>query len=241
MTKAISFGAVMLPFALYLAACSDGPSAGDAVTPKHPGYGYVVFDVSTSARVHGADAYGQRARARAAQVVSELQLGDRLQLVEVGSLQSDRLVAHPMIKTGYRLSLAKARKQLAQQLEEVASRTRASGGDGTTNIIATLSNLQPDCASGRTDIKLLSDGVESSEAFDAGVALATGKPVTLPPPATPYLRGCRVEFIGFGMVSDGSEPGGQLLPVEELEALRKSWLVYMKAAGTSDVTFTSLI
>jgi len=193
------------------------------------------------ARVQGDDTFGKGVRSRAVEAIKPLKLGDRVQLVEAGSLQADRLVAHPLIATGYHLSLAKAGRELAGQMEEVAQRTRASGGDGTTNIIATLTNLHPDCTSGRSEIKIASDGVESSAAFDAGTALAAGKPVALPPPTTPFLRGCRVEFIGFGVVSDSSESGGQLLPSRELEGLRKGWLDYLTAAGASEVTFTSLI
>lgn len=241
MNKRLYFGAALLPLALALAACSGGASTGDDATPKHPAWLYVVDDVSSSARVQGDDLFGKGVRARAVEAVTQLKLGDRVQLIEAGSLQADRLVAHPLIKTGYHLSLAKAGRELGGQIEEVAQRTQASGGDGTTNIIATLTNLHPDCASGRTVIKIVSDGVESSDAYDAGTALAAGRSVTLPPPATPFLRGCRVEFIGFGVVSDSSESGGQLLPARELEALRKGWSDYLTAAGASDVTFTSLI
>lgn len=241
MNKKLHFGAALLPLALALSACSGGQPTADNATPKHPAWLYVIDDVSSSARVQGDDLFGRGVRARAVEAVTQLKLGDRVQLIEAGSLQADRLVAHPLIKTGYHLSLAKARRELAGQIEGVAQRTQASGGDGTTNIIATIANLKPDCASGRTDIKINSDGVESSAAFDAGKAMAQGKPVSLPPPATPFLRGCRVEFIGFGVVSDSSESGGQLLPSRELEALRKGWSDYLTAAGASEVTFTSLI
>jgi hypothetical protein len=241
MNKIPYLGAALLPLALALAACSGGAPSGDNTTPKHPSWLYVVDDVSSSARVQGDDAFGKSVRARAVEAVTQLKLGDRVQLVEVGSLQADRLVAHPLIKTGYKVSLAKAARDLTGQMEEVARQARASGGDGSTNIIATLTNLHPDCASGRTVIKIVSDGVESSTAYDAGMALSAGRPVALPPAATPYLRGCRVEFIGFGVVSDGSASGGQLLPARELEALRKGWSDYLTAAGASEVTFTSLI
>lgn len=241
MTKTPHLGAALLPVALFLAACSGGAPTGDNATPKHPAWLYAIDDVSSSARVQGIDVFGRGVRARAVDAVTRLKLGDRVQLVEAGSLQAERLVAHPLIKTGYRLSLAKAGRELAGQMEEVARRARASGGDGSTNLIATLTNLHPDCASGRSVVAIASDGVEASQAYNVGAALAAGKPVTLPPPATPYLRGCRVEFIGFGVVSDGSKSGGQLLPARELEALRKGWADYLKAAGASDVTFTSLI
>lgn len=241
MNKAISFGAVMLPFALSLAACSDGPSSSDAVMPKHPAYLYIVDDVSSSARVQADDPFGKGVRARAAEAVKQLEKGDRVQLVEAGSLEVDRLVAHPLIRTGHKVRLAKASRMLAGQLEDVARRTRASGGDASTNLMAALANLRPDCASDRSVIMIVSDGVESSAAFDAEKALASGKPVALPPPAAPFLRGCRVEFIGFGVLSNGSGAGGQLLPARELEALRKGWSEYLTAAGASEVTFTSMI
>lgn len=242
MKNAPYLGAALLPLALALAACSGGTPSGDNTKPpKHAAWLYVANDVSISARVQGDDAFGRGVRAHAVEAVTQLRLGDRVQLVEVGSLQADRLVAHPIIKTGYMVSLAKAARDLTGQMEEVARQVRASGGDGSTNIIATLTNLHPDCASGRTVIKIVSDGVESSTAYDAGTALSAGRPVALPPAATPYLRGCRVEFIGFGVVSDGSAHGGELLPARELEALRKGWSDYLTAARASEVTFTSLV
>lgn len=241
MNKAIFMGAAMLPIALSFAACSGKQPTDQTATPKHPAYLYIINDVSSSARVQADDPFGKGVRARAVEAVTQLRLGDRVQMVNAGGLQADRLVGYPLIKTGYPLSLAKAGRELGTQMEEVAQQVQTSGGDDTTNLIATVTNLRPDCASGRTEIKFVSDGMESSAAYDAGMALASGKPVTLPPPATPFLRGCRVEFIGFGVVSDGSTSGGQLLPTVELEALRKGWTEYLKAAGTSDVTFTSLI
>lgn len=235
------FGAALLPIALALAACSGGAPSGGNATPKHAAWLYVIADVSSSARVQSDDAFGKGVRARAVQAVTQLKPGDRVQLYEAGSLEADRLVAQPVIKTGYHLSLAKAGRVLAAQIEDVAQRARANGGDGSTNLIATLINLNPGCASGRSEIKFISDGMESSAVFDAEAALAAGKPVALPPPATPFLRGCRVEFVGFGVVSDGSASGGRLLPARKLEALRKGWSDYLKAAGASEVTFTSLI
>jgi hypothetical protein len=241
MTKAILTGAALLPIALFLAACSGEQTTGEAAPPKHPAYLYIVNDVSSSARVQADDAFGNGVRDRTVQAVTELKLGDRVQMVTVGGLQADRLVGYPLIKTGYRFSLAKAGRELARQMEEVAQQARASGGDGATNIIATLSNLSPNCASGRSEIKIVSDGMESSATYDVATELAAGKAVTLPPPTTTHLRGCRVEFIGFGVVSDGSKSGGQLLPAHELEALRSGWSEYLTGAGASDVTFTSII
>lgn len=243
MNKTIFIGAAMLPIALSLAACSGEPPKDGTTAPKHPAYLYIVNDVSSSARVQADDAFGKAVRARAAQAVKQLKPGDRVQLVNAGSLQADRLVAYPLIKTGYGLSLAKAGQQLAQQMDEVATSARASGGDDATNIIATLSNLRPDCASGRSEIKITSDGLEQSHAYSAVAAINAGKPIVLPPPSSgTSLKGCKIEFIGFAMVVDSAGTAA-LLPEVHLIALRKGWEIWLIRAGVapSDMTFTSLL
>ena len=242
MNKTIFIGAAMLPIALSLAACSGEPPQDGTAAPKHPAYLYIVNDVSSSARVQADDAFGKAVRARAVQAVTQLKPGDRVQLVNAGSLQADRLVAYPLIKTGYRLSLAKAGQQLAQQMDEVATSARASGGDDATNIIATLSNLHPDCASGRSEIKIASDGLEQSHAYSAVAAINAGKPVELPPPSGAYLKGCKIEFIGFSMVVDSAGTAA-LLPEAQLRSLRDGWTKWLTAAGVApeDMVFTSLL
>jgi len=229
--------AILMPFTLALAACSGSAPSGDK---QHAAALYVLVDVSSSSAAQGDDAFGKGVRNRVGDAVEKLKLGDSITVYELGSRTADRFVSHPTIASGYKLHLKAAGKQVVQQMQDIAAIYRAKGGDGGTNLLLTLQNLQPDCASGRSTILIVSDGVEESEAYSVSRPLATGKPVNLPSPSGPILQGCRVVFLGFGVSADASGTG-QVLPDTMLNALRKGWEKYLKEAGASEVTFTSLI
>ena len=229
-----------LPIALSLAGCSGSVPPGGKSGQQHAAALYVLDDVSSSSAAQGDDAFGAGIRNRVGTEVEKLKLGDSVTVYELGSRTAERFVAHPTITSGYTLKLKGARKRVVQQMEDIAATYRAKGGDGDTNLLLTLENLHPDCASGRSTIVIVSDGVEASEAYSASGALAAGKPVTLPAPSGPIFAGCRVVFLGFGVSADASG-SGQVLPAAMLSALRQGWEKYLRDAGASDVTFTSLL
>ncbi len=232
--------APLLPFFCTLAACSGSSPTENNPGSMHAAWLYVLDDVSSTSAAQGEDVFGAAVRNRVGDAVEKLKLGDSIAVYELGSRTAERFVAHPTITTGYKLHLKVARKRVVQQMQDIATTFRTKGGDGGTNLLLTLENLRPDCASGRSTILIVSDGVEESEAYSASKQLATGKPVNLPLPSGPILQGCRVVFLGFGVSADASGTG-HVLPDKMLNALRLGWEKYLKEAGAIEVTFTSLI
>lgn len=243
MNKLLAITSGLAPLALTLAACSGAPSSGDAQARQHAAHFYLLDDVSGSSAMQDDDAVGNAARRRAGEAVRELALGDAITVLEVGGRAADRFVAHPTITTGPQLRQAKASRKLVSRLEDIARRYQASGGDSGTNLLLALENLHPDCASGRSMIMIVSDGIESSDAYDAAAALHAGKPVMLPKPSGRFLRGCKLAFLGFGVSVDPTLGKGVILPEVQLAALRTGWVHYLTAAGIAPdaVTFTSLL
>ena len=192
-----------------------------------------------SSAIQGNDALGKAVRKRVADVVKEMEHGDRVTVLTVGGRDAENFVAYSTITTSARLWLPAAGRKVVAQLEDIARKHQASGGDGNTNLLLALDNLRPDCRSGRSMIMIVSDGIESSEAYDAAAALSAGKPVEMPPPSG-LLRGCMVELLGFGVVADGSG-STNILPDTKLRALRKGWESYLTSAQVAleDIAFTS--
>ena len=229
----------LTPVCLALAACSGSASPDTAKVPRYAAHLYVLSDVSESSALQGDDALGKAVRKRVADVVKEMELGDSVTVLTVGGRGAKNFVAYPTITTSTRLRLPAAGRKVVAQLEEIARNHQASGGDGNTNLLLALDNLRPDCRSGRSMIMIVSDGIESSEAYDAAAALSAGKPVAMPPPSG-LLRGCMVELLGFGVVADGAG-SSNLLPNAQLQALRKGWETYLTSAQVAleDISFTS--
>lgn len=241
MNNLLKLATCLTPVCLALAACSGSAPASEAKTQQYAAHLYIMSDVSGTSVVQGDDVVGNALRQRVADAVKAMELGDSVTVLEVGSRSAERFVARPTITTGPKLRQAAASRKVVAQMEDIASSYRANGGDGGTNLLLALDTLRPDCRSGRSVIMIVSDGIESSEAYDAVAALNAGKPVELPPPSG-LLRGCHLAFVGFGVAADGSGKGA-LLPEVHLRALRKGWEKYLTSAGVaaSDMTFTSRI
>jgi hypothetical protein len=224
---------------LALAACSGSVPPDAPKVPRHAAHLYVLSDVSLSSPVQGDDAIGKAVRKRVADVVKEMELGDSITVLTVGGRDAKNFVAYPMITTSPQLRLPAASRKVAAQLDEIARNHRANGGDGNTNLLLALDNLRPDCRSGRSMIMIVSDGIESSEAYDAAAALSAGKPVEMPPPSG-LLRGCMVELLGLGVVADSSG-NAAILPDAQLRALRKGWEQWLTRAQVAPeaIRFTS--
>lgn len=234
--------AFLLPFIIALAGCSSSPATTVAPKPTKAAHLYVIDDVSVSAETIANDVVAQAALRHVADEVKRLQLGDTITIYEAGARSAQRAIAHPPIVTDYKLRIPTASAMVDRQMREIAVRYRQEGGDGSTNLLLTLESVHPEC-SPRTAVVLVTDGVESSDAFAADHALAANQPVNLPPPSSKYLAGCRVVFLGFGLTGDTSFDGGQLLPARQLAALRKGWLTYLQSAGVrpEDIQFTSIL
>lgn len=224
---------------LALAACSGSAPPDAPKVPRYAAHLYVLSDVSESSALQGDDAVGKAVRKRVTDVVKEMELGDSITVLTVGGRDAKNFVAYPTITTSPQSRLHAASRKVAAQLDEIARNHRASGGDGNTNLLLALDNLRPDCRSGRSMIMIVSDGIESSEAYDAAAALSAGKAVEMPPPSG-LLRGCMVELLGFGLVADSSG-NASILPDAQLRALRKGWERWLTSAQVAleDIRFTS--
>lgn len=227
---------------LTLAACSGSASSDAAKAPHYAAQLMIMSDVSGSSAVQGDDVVGKAVRARIGEAVKAMALGDSSTIIEVGSLSAERFVTHPTITTTAQLRQAAAARKVTLQLEDIAAKQRANGGDGGTHLTMALASLQPDCRSGRSKIKIVSDGLEQSNAYSAVAAINAGKPVELPPPSGASLKGCKIEFLGFGMAVD-SAGTAVLLPEAQLRSLRDGWAQWLTAAGVApdDMVFTSLL
>lgn len=232
----------MTPIALTLTACSS-PAPVDPPIPHHAAHLYFGIDTSRSSRLLDNDRVGDGIRRHIADAVKSLALGDDVTVFEIGGLEASRFVAYPTIVTGYKLRQAAASRKVAAQMAEIAQRIRESGGDASTNLLLTLENLHPDCKSSRSVVVMVSDAIESSQAYDAGAALNAGRPVELPAPPAQFLQGCKIVFLGFGIVATANGGPVQVIPKNQLLALRTGWTQYLTAAGVApgDVTFTSLL
>jgi hypothetical protein len=242
MRNIFTLATCLTPAFLTLAACSGSAPTDAPNAPKFAAHLYVASDVSGTSAVQGTDVVGNAIRTRIADAVRAMALGDSVTVLEVGSLSAERFVAHPTITTNAQSRQAAAARKVVAQLEDIAVKYRANGGDGGTHLTMALANLQPDCRSGRSVIKVVSDGLEQSHAYSAVAALNAGKAIALPPPSGPFLKGCKVEFLGFGIAVD-SFGQAALLPEVHLTALRKGWERWLSSAGVapSDMAFTSLL
>jgi hypothetical protein len=242
MRNIFKLASCLTPLCVALAACSGSPSSEAPKAPQFAAHLYVLDDVSISSGVQGDDAVGKAVRARIGEAVKKLALGDSSTIVEVGSLSAERFVKHPTITTNAQLRQTAASRKVVTQLEEIAARHRASDGDGGSHLLMALTNLQPDCRSGRSVIKIVSDGLEESFGYSATSAISSGKSLELPPPPTAFLKGCKVEFLGFGMTAYGAGTS-IVLPEVQLRFLRDGWAKWLSAAGVapSDMVFTSLL
>lgn len=242
MNTLLKMATYLTPLCFTLAACSGAASTDAPKAPKFAAHLYVASDVSGTSAVQGDDVVGNAIRTRIADAVRAMALGDSVTVLEVGSLSAERFVAHPTITTNAQSRQAAAARKVVTQLEEIAAKYRADGGDGGTHLTMALANLQPDCRSGRSVIKVVSDGLEQSHAYSAVATLNAGKAITLPPPSGAYLKGCKVEFLGFGMAVDSAGTAA-LLPEAHLRSLRDGWTTWLLSAGVApdDIVFTSLL
>jgi hypothetical protein len=242
MNNLLKLATCIAPACLALAACSGSASSDAPKAPQYAAHLYVLDDVSGSSAVQRDDVVGKAVRARIGEAVKTLALGDSTTIVEVGSLSAERFVTHPTITTNAQLRQAAAARKVVAQMEAIALNYRANGGDGGTHLTMALANLKPDCRSGRSVIKIVSDGLEQSHAYSAVAAINAGKPIVLPPIPGASLKNCRVEFLSFGMAVDSSGKAA-LLPEAQLRSLRDGWVQWLTSVGVapSDMVFTSLL
>ncbi len=242
MRNIFTLATCLTPAFLTLAACSGSAPSEAPKAPQFAANLYVLDDVSGSSAVQGDDVVGKAVRARIGDAVKAMSLGDSTTIVEVGSLSAERFVTHPTVTTNAQMRQSAAARKVTAQLEDIAAKHRANGGDGGTHLTMALANLQPDCRSGRSVIKIVSDGLEQSHAYSAVAAINAGKPIVLPSPSGASLKNCKIEFLGFGMAIDSAGTAA-LLPEAQLRSLRDGWVQWLSAAGVApeDIVFTSLL
>lgn len=244
MTKTAPF---MLRFAMFLAmlslaGCGQGGNNPAGTTPQ-AAVTTIGFDVSASTAFIKHPPYGDAAIRRVGEALREQQLGDKVRVLTMGSRTNDRAVQALALASDRRLRLPALHRQVEARLSELLAENRQTGGDGSTNILFALENAQPECTP-RSKVVIVSDGIEESESYSVGAALASGQPVQLPPPSRRYLDGCEVEFIGIGIAAPTVNGQSlETLPNAQLQALIAGWRDYLVAAGASPaaIRFTSIL
>lgn len=202
-----------------------------------------IIDVSASVAAINDSTYADRAVTLLGQEIEKLKTGDGIQTLLVGDRSIEKSGGSQLVKTGIRKRVKTARKEVEQFIRNALANQRQSGGDDSTNILYYLENAHPVCSS-RSKIVILSDGIEDSDAYSASAALRQGKPITLPAPSTPYLKGCTITFIGIGVSpKSGAGAKAETLSNAQVQALIGGWSAYFQSAGVSaaDIRFTTIV
>lgn len=235
-------GFALVGLALAVGGCRDTQAATDQPKPQ-AAVTTIAADVSGSTAFINAPDYRNAAVAQVGTMVAKQKLGDAFRIIAFGSRTTDRAVDLLSVSSGYKRRLPAVRKQIEAALRELFETSHKAGGDGTTNLLYTLENAQPVCTP-RSRVVILSDGIEDSDGYSASAALAAGKPVQLPGPATPsYLKGCSITFIGIGVAPLAKQSGAETLPSAQVDALTTGWREYFEKAGVNpaDIRFQSIL
>jgi hypothetical protein len=156
--------------------------------------------------------------------------GDRVVAITIGRRDTENSVADEV--TIDRQNRPAAVAGLLQR--EIANMPRrADERQGATNILFQVQNGNFKC-SPRSIVWIVSDGIESSDAFlDVG-GLLSGM-AHLPDPKGKPLEGCnRIVFLGLGMTAKDAP---QLSPAQ-IEALKTEWTRWSVAAGAKPEAIT---
>jgi hypothetical protein len=230
--------------ALSLATAGCGETEKEAAAPTPQAAVVTIgFDVSGSTANIKSPSYGDAAIKRVGDAVMGQILGDKFRVVAIGSRTNNRAVQALSLASDRRLRLPAVRTQVEARLTELLAENRQNGGDGSTNILFALENAHPECTP-RSEVVIVSDGMEDSESYSVAAALAAGQPVQLPPPSQRYLTGCAIEFIGIGIAAPTVNGQSQeTLPNAQLQALIAGWRDYLVAAGVEPdaIRFTSIL
>jgi len=234
-------GAALLPLVVILAGCSSH-AARDEQPKSQAAEVTIKVDGSGSTALIAAPAYADAIVRRAGDEVMRAQLGDSVRITNFGDRRVDNAVPVLSLKSGYRLRLPALRKQVEASLADLMAKNRASGGQGQTDIVYSLSTSNITCTP-RSKIVILSDMIQHDAKVDLGRDLAEGKALSLPKPASPFLTGCSVVVLGIGMAPFGGAKNAQTLPADQVQKLTAVWRDYFEAAGVrpEDMSFTSAL
>ena len=216
----------------------------EGATAGHPKAAVLTAfaDVSLSTAAVNDPAYATRVSELVGRDYSRSHIGDLARVVVVGDRSAAHAASTILIASGYSQRIPTAQRKLVAALESTFQQYRGSQGEETTNLLYSLENSRPFCTPG-SRVVLISDGVESSDNYSASEPLASGKPVNLPAPSGPYLRGCTAAIYGLGMSADGRGGSPQALPNRQLAALEAGWRAYFTEAGVrpEDISFASIL
>lgn len=222
-----------------LTGCSQPDRSAATSEPKEAAAFTVLPDLSLSPAAISDPSYAARLVEEVGRRFGQYKVGDSARIIEVGDASSERAVTVPIV-TGYRLRIPAAQRKLTGDLNAIFAQARATGGDKSTHLLYTLEHSNPVCTP-RSEIALLTDGAEATSEYSVAEALNAGKPVNLPPPPGPYLKGCSVVMLGLGLSGTGANGHTQALPAQAMRSLEAGWRAYLQAAGTTDIRFQSIL
>lgn len=232
----MSFKSFLVPAltgTLVLGGCHTGSVSQSVDVVSHePGGITVAADVSKSTPFLASPAYTDAAVQRLGEAVLKQRPGDRFRIVAIGDRSVDNSIGSFSMASGQRIHLRTVRSRMEAALTDLYAKQRYLGGNASTNLLYGLQNSHPLCNAGSA-IYVFSDGLEASSEANVGAALATGKPITLPEPGEPFLKGgCSIWMIGIG-VSSATSAGTtmQTLPDAQLQTLTSAWRSWFVAAG----------
>ena len=240
LTKAVP-GFVLTGLAICLAGCNSTDATVEPLV-RQAAEMTVMLDASASTAFIASPSYAEASVKRVGEATMRQELGDSFRIMNFGDRSAGNGVAIFKVKSGYAKRLPTVRRDMEAALQDQMAKNRQRGGDGSTNITFSLENAGIRCTP-RSVVVVLTDGIAEDERFSATKALKAGQPVNLPPPASPFLRGCSVEMIGVGMAPAGIGQSAQTLPNDQVQHLIAGWREYLSAAGVrpEDMVFTSLL
>ena len=188
----------------------------------------IAIDISKSNVIIENSQMAAKAASTAAEMISDLQNGDRLSIRSIGSysmsdnpLRFDLTVSRRMPARRIAASI----ERLIASLPELVAKGKLPAG-GTTHITAFLEEEAAllSCNTRETVLVLFSDGIEASPETSPD-ALSKGRS-GLPAPDGDALRGCALSLYGIGETTQGAQR-------TRTENLITAWTAWAEAAGVS--------
>lgn len=211
-------------FALITAITLSG-CTGEAEQTVRPHTLHIALDVSISAPVMAQDStqrdqFAELAAAKAARIVSNMHLGDRVRVQAFGERSLGNMKTLDL-QISHQARPPQAAQAIAALIRGIPDAEIA--GQNWTQITRYLSVVGDfDCPAG-DHILIITDGIESTPDFSERDFLAGRTP--LPTPQAGILSGCKITMFGIGVSAGG------MLDASRQDRLIAQWRNFAASAG----------